>query len=371
VVPAGQVVPTHPGSDPAGAGAIEFVRFVEMLVAASNLEQLERRFLAGFGRVMGTEMHGYDLVDPRTERPTRMAAVNVSDTFVARYERTARDVDPLLATAFSTGRAAYNMDLMGAEEWMETEVYRRACRLHDMRHVVIVPVLVAGRIVGHLNFAVSDPTHDFSSNEIRVAESVAHVLGLAIDGIDGHQKAARERDQAQAALDLAGVAIVVADPGAAELRLNETAKILLGEVVDAEERLHRLLARPLSSGGFSHRIEIQLVTGQAGVIHARAAPMPGDNDGLVAVVELEREHPTIAPGSLAHLAPREREVAALVVDGLSDREIAQRLSLSHHTVSQYVKRIYRKLDVDSRVALTRLLLGVNARPTTRSATPRR
>jgi DNA-binding CsgD family transcriptional regulator len=27
-------------------------------------------------------------------------------------------------------------------------------------------------------------------------------------------------------------------------------------------------------------------------------------------------------------------------------------------VSQYVKRIYRKLEVDSRVALTRLLLGV-------------
>jgi DNA-binding CsgD family transcriptional regulator len=30
--------------------------------------------------------------------------------------------------------------------------------------------------------------------------------------------------------------------------------------------------------------------------------------------------------------------------------------LSHHTVSQYVKRIYRKLDVPSRVALTRLVL---------------
>jgi DNA-binding CsgD family transcriptional regulator len=57
------------------------------------------------------------------------------------------------------------------------------------------------------------------------------------------------------------------------------------------------------------------------------------------------------------LTPREREVAALVVDGLADREIADRLYLSRHTVSQYVKRIYRKLDVDSRVALTRLLLG--------------
>jgi DNA-binding CsgD family transcriptional regulator len=46
-----------------------------------------------------------------------------------------------------------------------------------------------------------------------------------------------------------------------------------------------------------------------------------------------------------------------VVDGLTDREIAQQLSLSRHTVSQYVKRIFRKLGVDSRVGLTRALLG--------------
>jgi DNA-binding NarL/FixJ family response regulator len=49
-------------------------------------------------------------------------------------------------------------------------------------------------------------------------------------------------------------------------------------------------------------------------------------------------------------------VAILVVDGLSDREIAEQLSVSHHTITQYVKRIYRKLDVDSRVMLTRALL---------------
>ena len=83
-----------------------------------------------------------------------------------------------------------------------------------------------------------------------------------------------------------------------------------------------------------------------------------DADGaLVAVLELERERPGIALGALAALTPREQEVAVLVVEGLADREIAERLCLSHHTVSQYVKHIYRKLDVDSRVALTRLLLS--------------
>jgi DNA-binding NarL/FixJ family response regulator len=353
-MPTRQVTTPSPGRDP--ARSIGLVHFVESLVGASNLEQLERRFLAGFGRVMGVEMYSFDLVDPRTKRPTRVAAVNVSDAFLASYARV-RHVDPVLASAFATGRAAYNLTMMGAEEWVETEVYRRALRLHDMRHVVEVPVSSAGQIVADITLSDTDPAREFSPSEIRVTEAVAHVLGLAIGGIDAREKAARERDQAIAALDLADVAVVVSDPGSTELRLNEAANRLLGEVVDAEERLHRLLARPLSGGGFSRRSEVQLVTGEAGVIHARAAPAPGANSALVAVIDLEREHPTIAPGTLANLTPREREVAGLVVDGLSDREIAQRLCLSHHTVSQYVKRTYRKLDVDSRVALTRALLN--------------
>jgi DNA-binding CsgD family transcriptional regulator len=50
-------------------------------------------------------------------------------------------------------------------------------------------------------------------------------------------------------------------------------------------------------------------------------------------------------------------VALHVIDGLSDSQVAERLFLSPYMVRQHVKRIYRKLDVDSRVALTRLLLG--------------
>jgi DNA-binding NarL/FixJ family response regulator len=80
-------------------------------------------------------------------------------------------------------------------------------------------------------------------------------------------------------------------------------------------------------------------------------------DRLIAVLEVQRERPGIAPRALAPLTRREAEVAVLIAEGLADREIARRLYLSHHTVSQYVKRIYRKLEVGSRVGLTRLLLG--------------
>lgn len=53
----------------------------------------------------------------------------------------------------------------------------------------------------------------------------------------------------------------------------------------------------------------------------------------------------------AQLTPREQDVLRALVDGLSDKEIAQRLNLGTETVRGYVKTIYRKLQVTGRVEL--------------------
>ena len=50
------------------------------------------------------------------------------------------------------------------------------------------------------------------------------------------------------------------------------------------------------------------------------------------------------------LTTREREVLALVAQGLSNPEIAQRLVLSTHTVHRHVANLMRKLGVSSRIA---------------------
>ena len=51
------------------------------------------------------------------------------------------------------------------------------------------------------------------------------------------------------------------------------------------------------------------------------------------------------------LAKREQEVANLVAEGLTNRDIAQQLGLSEHTISNYLFRIYEKLGISSRVEL--------------------
>jgi DNA-binding NarL/FixJ family response regulator len=49
------------------------------------------------------------------------------------------------------------------------------------------------------------------------------------------------------------------------------------------------------------------------------------------------------------LSKREQEVVHCVAEGLSNREIAQRLALTEHTVKNYLFRIFDKLGVSSRV----------------------
>ena len=52
---------------------------------------------------------------------------------------------------------------------------------------------------------------------------------------------------------------------------------------------------------------------------------------------------------VAGLSAREREVAVLVADGRTNREIAARLFLSEKTIETVLSRVFRKLGVRSRV----------------------
>jgi DNA-binding CsgD family transcriptional regulator/GAF domain-containing protein len=329
--------------------------FARGLAEASSYDQLERAFALGFGSVLDVPMCGFYVLDPESKRIAHNVAVNVSDVFVARYER-AMERDPLLVEARASGRPVYNLALMSAREWEESEAYRLAYATHRMRHVAELPLIARGELVGALHFASSDPARSFEASDFALADAVGGMLGAAIDGIRRQQRATRELDRARLALELAGVAVVVSDSAAVDLELNEAARRLLSEIVDGDARVLELLARPAEPERHVRRVAVELAGGGAGELYAHLDRLAGPDAGLVAVLELRADHQRIPAHRLAGLTPRERDVATLVVDGLTDREIAAHLSLSRHTVGQHVGQIYRKLSVRSRAELIALLL---------------
>jgi DNA-binding NarL/FixJ family response regulator len=62
------------------------------------------------------------------------------------------------------------------------------------------------------------------------------------------------------------------------------------------------------------------------------------------------EEPSAGQAPVA-LTRREQEVAAMVAQGMSNRQIAQELFLSERTIENHVSKILRKLDLASRTEI--------------------
>jgi DNA-binding NarL/FixJ family response regulator len=83
----------------------------------------------------------------------------------------------------------------------------------------------------------------------------------------------------------------------------------------------------------------------------------GTRTPISATVELVASARTDASTDASEgLTRREVEVLALVGQGLTDAEVAERLVVSIRTVHAHLRSIYRKLDVQSRTAATRYAL---------------
>lgn len=79
-----------------------------------------------------------------------------------------------------------------------------------------------------------------------------------------------------------------------------------------------------------------------------------DARGMALVVEALAAAPTVRTTSadgMNLLSKREQEVVQCLVQGMTNKEIADRIGLSQHTVKNYLFRIFDKLGVSSRVEL--------------------
>ncbi|WP_433007315.1 AAA family ATPase [Kribbella sp. CA-294648] len=103
-------------------------------------------------------------------------------------------------------------------------------------------------------------------------------------------------------------------------------------------------------------------------VHLRAARETFDALGLVPWSERARNElraageisPRRTPDAREQLTAHELSIAQLAADGLTNREIGQRLYLSHRTVSTHLHRIFPKLGITSRADLPAVLQNAQA-----------
>jgi transcriptional regulator of acetoin/glycerol metabolism/DNA-binding CsgD family transcriptional regulator len=133
-----------------------------------------------------------------------------------------------------------------------------------------------------------------------------------------------------------------------------------GFVKPEDEPLLRRKAEEMMTTGPVDSLEVVLSNGTR--LAMRCEPILDGGSALGIVMHLDagsdpRSRPLLGLGSLTDA---ERSVSNLVAEGLTNRQIAERVFISRHTVDFHLRSIFRKVGVASRVELARQVIAHTA-----------
>lgn len=137
--------------------------------------------------------------------------------------------------------------------------------------------------------------------------------------------------------------------GTREIRARvRAARVIMLTVQEEDESVFRAVCAG-ASGYLLKPLPADEIVDAIREVEQGAAPM----NGYIArkVLDMFSRY-TVAPAEAATycLTPREREILALLVEGSTMKQIANRLAVSYHTIDTHLRSIYDKLHVHSRSA---------------------
>jgi DNA-binding CsgD family transcriptional regulator len=212
-----------------------------------------------------------------------------------------------------------------------------------------------GRVWGAVHLARREDRRDFTVDD---AATLAAVTAVIADGI----RTSLRFDAAREARAQSAPGLVVLGPGNEIEMITPPARELLAAMESQNAHsdetppsaLLALAAFARSKNGAADcEGDSVAVPTASGWVTLHASLPEGGAGGRVAIM-LERsttKHSTAIRLEADGVTPREREIAALVAQGLSNPEIAKALILSPYTVQDHIKSLFEKTGVSSRQEL--------------------
>jgi DNA-binding CsgD family transcriptional regulator len=244
----------------------------------------------------------------------------------------------------------YPRDLLSAVE--EKEHYRL---FHELRSPVggtLLAIFTADdQPIAALQWYRRDPQRPFRSGDVAFVNQLAPTIGKSIAASLARERAMRDGELP----DASGILVLGPD---GDVRFGtpagETWLALLGRIDrgmgDPLPTAVRSAVAALRAGSDGAMVGTVAVPVPGGVVRVEASPAGAD--GAVAIV-LSGERPPPPPSVPVDwpLTPQERQAVDLLIRGLGNRQIADRLFVSEHTVEWHLRHAYEKVGVRSRSQL--------------------
>lgn len=344
--------------------------FARALQGALTLDEVERAYMSSIGLLVDADAVGlYRLGEGEDDEIVVSRQSNLNERFLEEYEVRGRRDDPVLEFVRTHGRPIDSSRAAEAERWADSGAHR-VLLTSGLTHSMEAPILVSGCLLGTINFARGADLPAFSRTDLTSARLACEQLALATERalrfeLTGHRTSAIEK-----ALDRLGHGVVITDLDGQTLFENHVAR---------RDDAGRLAGARRDRDAAAIRVCIEQALTDFRVrgkrVSTHSVKVPGTNaqqivksyritGALEAAVTFvfdcgEPQGPHALP-AWDVLSRREQEIAQLVSEGLTTKQIAERAFISENTVKQHLKRVFAKTDVRNRAELVQLIWSSGA-----------
>ncbi|MFI7643929.1 LuxR C-terminal-related transcriptional regulator [Nonomuraea sp. NPDC049400] len=340
----------------------EHQRFSGALQSALTMDEVAAAYLGAVGRVIPAAALGLYALDATAGTMVDVRATVAGD-LVEEYEEYGRQDDPVLDFIVEHRRPIDSSRVVSTDAW-ELCGARHALGTEGLAHSMEAPLIVSGVFYGTINFARPPQMPSFSDRDLSSARAVSEQLGLATERAMRYEATGHRATALENALDRMGQAVVVTDLDGQVLFQNRIARRDWDVEVGPDNAplpgaITNCIADAMSEfRNDGKRVFIRSVQDRA-----------SNRKAIVKSYRLSERNATAvtlvfpcAEEAAAHQLPawdvltrREQEIAQLVSEGLTTKQIAARAFITENTVKQHLKRVFAKTDVNTRAELVQLI----------------
>jgi DNA-binding CsgD family transcriptional regulator len=319
---------------------------------ALTIEDVEQAFIGAADQVIPAGGVGLYRIEPESGQMLRVKA-QVEVDFLDDYESYGRRDDPVLEFVLRQRCAVDSTRVAPKSQWDRSGACT-ALKVGGYYHSLEAPVLVSGLLHSTINFARGKDQPAFSETDLVSARMAGEQLGLATERALRYEAAGQRASVLEDVLDRVPQALVVTGLDARVIFRNRAARnhasfaagspsLIDDGIFEAMSEFRKFGKRIYTRAAFDRRTNKQVIV--------KSIRLPDRHDAAVTLVFAGADDSTVNLPAWDVLSRREQEIAELVSQGLTNKQIADRAFVSENTVKQHLKRVFSKTDVRNRAEL--------------------
>lgn len=344
-------------------------QFAAALQSALTLDEVSNTFVTAVRTVLPAHSVGMYRLHHGSGEVLDVRA-DAHGTLLEHYEEYGRTDDPVLNFVLRQRRPIDSSRAVPEQVW-EASGARSALGSAGLDHSLEAPLVASGMFLGTVNFARPGTQPAFSDEDLVSARIISEQLGLATERALRFEMTGHRASVMESALDRLPQAVIVTDLEAQVLFRNRAARNdpdLLRPRVPGPRRgpsVEESIAEAMEEFRVNgKRVHIQSIREPRTQSHRIVKSYRlGDAQGaaVTLIFDCNGSQDARTLPSWEVLSKREQEIAQLVSEGLTTKQIADRAFISENTVKQHLKRVFAKTDVRNRAELVQMIWASGGR----------